>query len=170
MQIGCFATMVASEIRWAYSMADGLNSFHVIQIILVVLAGLFWLQIYIRGFLFRSFKFEYGAYGIIIFCGAYGYITHLMWVEDQPVLTLAGFFWIGYAYYKAWKRLSGRTSWQTMETDFGPQSLDKVVADDSKYFRGKGLIELFLKLFGKNGTYYGTISFVALLSILVFYI
>ena len=57
-----------------------------------------------------------------------------------------------------------------METDFGPQSLDKVVADDSKYFKGKGLIELFLKLFGKNGTYYGTISFVALLSILVFYI
>ena len=31
-------------------------------------------------------------------------------------------------------------------------------------------IELFLKLFGKNGTYYGTISFVALLSIWVFYI
>ena len=84
--------MVASEITWAYSMADGLNSFHVTQIILVVIAGFFWLQIYIRGFLFRSFKFEYGAYGIIIFCGAYGYITHLMWVEDQPVLTLAGFF------------------------------------------------------------------------------
>ena len=75
-----------------------------------------------------------------------------------------------YAVFKAWKRLSGRTSWQTMETDFGPQSLDKVIADDSKYFRGKGLIELFLKLFGKNGTYYGTISLVALLSLMVFYI
>ena len=84
--------MVASEIRWAFSMADGLNSFHIIQIILVVIAGFFWLQIYIRGFVFRSFKFEYGAYGIIIFCGAYGYITHLMWVEHQTVLTLAGFF------------------------------------------------------------------------------
>ena len=101
-------------------MSEGLNGFHITQIILVVVAGVFWLQIYVRGFLFRSYKFEYGAYGIIIFCGAYGYITHLMWVEDKPVLTLAGFFWIGYAYYKAWKRLIGRTSWQTMEIDFGP--------------------------------------------------
>ena len=118
-------------------MSDGLNGFHITQIILVLVAGLFWLQIYIRGFLFRSYKFEYGAYGIIILCGAYGYITHLMWVDDKPILTLAGFFWICYAYYKAWKRLTGRTSWQTMETDFGPQSLSSLIADDAKYFLEK---------------------------------
>ena len=151
-------------------MSAELNGFHITQIILVVIAALFWLQIYIRGFLFRSYKFEYGAYGIIIFGASYGYINHLMWVEDEPVLTLAGFFWIGYAYYKAWKRLSGRTSWQSMEADFGPQSISNLVADDTKYFRGKGLIELFFKLFGVNGTYYGTISFLALLSLLVFFI
>ncbi|XXK35994.1 hypothetical protein ACMAY8_07165 [Rhodobacteraceae bacterium nBUS_22] len=151
-------------------MTDELNSFHITQIILVIFAAIFWLQIYIRGFAFRSYKFEYGAYSIIVLCGAYGYITHLMWVEDQPVLTLAGFFWIGYAYYKAWKRLTGRTSWQTMEADFGPQSVSNLVADDAKYFRGKGLVELFLKLFGQSGTYYGTLSFVTLLSLLVFYL
>ena len=78
-------------------MTEELNSFHITQIILVIFAAIFWLQIYIRGFAFRSYKFEYGAYSIIVLCGAYGYITHLMWVEDQPVLTLAGFFWIGYA-------------------------------------------------------------------------
>ena len=147
-----------------------LTVFHIVQITLVAIVCIFWLQIYTSGFLFRSFKFEYCAYGIIIFSGTYGYITHLMWVEDQPVLTLAGFFWIGYAYYKAWKRLSGRTSWQTMETDFGPQSIGNLVADDTKYFRGKGLIELFLKLFGVNGTYYGSISFVVFLSLMVFYL
>ena len=108
-------------------MSDGLNGFQITQIILVLVAGLFWLQIYIRGFLFRSYKFEYGAYGIIILCGAYGYITHLMWVDGKPILTLAGFFWIYYAYYKAWKRLTRRTSWQTMETDFGPQSLSNLI-------------------------------------------
>lgn len=148
-------------------MSDELNGFHITQVILVVISGLFWLQIYIRGFLFRSYKFEYGAYGIIIFSASYGYISHLMWVEDEAVLTLAGFFWIGYAYYKAGKRLSGRTSWQSMEADFGPQSISNLVADDTKYFRGKGLIELFLKLFGVHGTYYGTISFLVLLSLLV---
>jgi len=147
-----------------------LNGFHITQMILVVVAALFWLQIYIRGFLFRSYKFEYGAYGIIIFGASYGYINHLMWVEDEPLLMLAGFFWIGYAYYKAWKRLSGRTSWQSMEADFGPQSISNLVADDTKYVRGKGLFELFFKLFGVNGTYYGTISFLALLSLLVFLI
>ena len=151
-------------------MSEGLNGFHITQIILVVVAGVFWLQIYVRGFLFRSYKFEYGAYGIIIFCGAYGYITHLMWVEDKPVLTLAGFFWIGYAYYKAWKRLSGRTSWQTMETDFGPQSLSNLISDNAKYFWAKKLIRFFLKLFGQSGTYYGIISFLTLLSLLVFYL
>ena len=151
-------------------MSEGLNGFHITQIILVVVAGVFWLQIYIRGFLFRSYKFEYCAYGIVIFCGAYGYITHLMWVEDKPVLTLAGFFWIGYAYYKAGKRLIGRTSWQTMETDFGPQSLNNLIEDDAKYFWGKKLIGLFLKLFGQSETYYGIISFLILLSLLVFYL
>ncbi len=144
--------------------------FHLVQITLVAVVCIFWLQIYIRGFLFRSYKFEYGAYGIIIFGASYGYVNHLMWVEDEPLLTLAGFFWISYAYYKAWKRLSGRTSWQSMEADFGPKSISNLVADDTKYFRGKGLIELFFKLFGVNGTYYGTISFLALLSLLVFFI
>ncbi len=151
-------------------MSEGLNGFHSTQIILVVVAGVFWLQIYIRGFLFRSYKFEYGAYGIVIFCGAYGYIAHLMWVEDKPILTLAGFFWIGYAYYKAWKRLIGRTSWQTMEIDFGPQSLNNLIEHDAKYFWGKKLIGLSLKLFGQSGTYYGIISFLTLLSLLVFYL
>ena len=151
-------------------MSAELYGFHITQIILVVIAALFWLQIYIRGFLFRSYKFEYGAYGIIIFGALYGYINHLMWVEDEPVLTLAGFFWIGYAYFKAWKRLSGRTSWQSMEANFGPQSMSNLVADDTKYVRGKGLFELFFKLFGVNGTYYGTISFLALLSLLIFFI
>jgi hypothetical protein len=93
-----------------------------------------------------------------------------MWVDGKPILTLAGFFWIGYAYYKAWRRLTGRTSWQTMETDFGPQSLSNLIADDSKYFLGKRLIQLLLKLFGQSGTYYGTVSFVTLLSLLVFYL
>ena len=151
-------------------MSDGLNGCQITQIILVLVAGLFWLQIYIRGFLFRSYKFEYGAYGIIILCGAYGYITHLMWVDGKPILTLAGFFWIGYAYYKAWKRLTGRTSWQTMETDFGPQSLNNLISDDAKYFLGKRLIQLFLKFFGQSGTYYGIISFVTVLGLLVFYL
>lgn len=72
----------------------------------------------------------------------------MMWVEDQPILTLVGFFWIGYAYFKAWKRISGRTSWQTMEADFGPDSLRKLIGDDAKYFRGQGLIKLLMKLFG----------------------
>jgi len=93
-----------------------------------------------------------------------------MWVEDKPVLTLAGFFWIGYAYYKAWKWLIGRTSWQTMEIDFGPQSLSNLIEDDAKYFWGKKLIGLFLKLFGQSGAYYGIISFLTLLSLLVFYL
>jgi hypothetical protein len=93
-----------------------------------------------------------------------------MWVDDKPILTLAGFFWIYYAYYKAWKRLTGRTSWQTMETDFGPQSLSNLIADDAKYFLGKRLIQLFLKFFGQSGTYYGIISFVTVLSLLVFYL
>lgn len=75
----------------ALSLSDELNGFHITQIILAIIAGLFWLQIYIRGFLFRSYKFEYGAYGIIIFGASYGYINHLMWVEDEPLLTLAGF-------------------------------------------------------------------------------
>ena len=57
-----------------------------------------------------------------------------------------------------------------MEADFGPQSVSNLVADDAKYFRGKGLVELFLKLFGQSGTYYGTLSFVTLLSLLVFYL
>ena len=68
-----------------------LTVFHIVQITLVAIVCIFWLQIYTSGFLFRSFKFEYCAYGIIIFSGTYGYITHLMWVEDQPVLTLAVF-------------------------------------------------------------------------------
>ena len=56
-----------------------------------------------------------------------------------------------------------------METDFGPQSLSYLISDDAKYFLGKRLMQLFLKLFGQFGTYYGTISFVTLLSLLVFY-
>lgn len=57
-----------------------------------------------------------------------------------------------------------------MEADFGPKSMSTLVADDKKYVRGKGLIELFIKLLGVNGTYYGTISFLALLSLLVVFI
>lgn len=48
--------------------------------------------------------------------------------------------------------------------------MSTLVADDKKYVRGKGLIELFIKLLGVNGTYYGTISFLALLSLLVVFI
>jgi hypothetical protein len=55
-----------------------------------------------------------------------------------------------------------------METDFGPQSLNNLISDDAKYFLGKRLIQLFLKLFGQSGTYYGTISVVTVLSLLVF--
>ena len=80
-----------------------LTGFYLLEFGAVIVVGLFWLQIFIRGALKRAFKFEYITYSIITICLVHFYFTYLIWQEDNEVLTLSSYFLLGLSTFKAWK-------------------------------------------------------------------
>ena len=93
-----------------------LTGFYLLEFGAVIVVGLFWLQIFIRGaFLKRAFKFEYITYSIITICLVHFYLnTYLIWQEDKEVLTLScafAYFLLGLSTFKAWKWITNRTDW-----------------------------------------------------------
>ena len=118
-----------------------MTRFHLFEFSIVLLVGLFWLQIFLRGVARRNFKFEYLSYSLITVCFLEFYFTYVIWQDGKPVLALASYFWknqLGY-YGK----------------QFGVESIEKLANDDSAYFKGKGLILVMTKLFGPRNFYYG---------------
>ena len=85
---------------------------------------------------------------IITICLVHFYFTYLIWQEDKEVLTLSSYFLLGLSTFKAWKWITNRTDWDKMETQFGVQTIEKLVRDDGVYIRGKGLLVGLVKLFG----------------------
>ena len=71
-----------------------MTSFHLFEFAMVILVGLFWLQIFLRGIARRNFKFEYISYSVIIVCFLEFYFTYVIWQDGKPVLALASYFWI----------------------------------------------------------------------------
>ena len=147
-----------------------LTGFHLLEFGGVTVLGLFWLQIFIRGALKRTFKFEYITYSIITICLLHFYFTYLIWQEDKEVLTLASYFLLGLSTFKAWKWITNRTDWDKMETQFGVQGIEKIVHDDSVYIRGKVLLVGLVKLFGPRNFYYGLWVLVTLIACLTFFV
>ena len=145
-----------------------MTSFHLFEFAMVILVGLFWLQIFLRGIARRNFKFEYISYSVITVCFLEFYFTYVIWQDGKPVLALAYYFWIIFGAYKGWKWIAGRTNWDTMETQFGVESIEKLKNDDSGYFKGKGLILVMTKLFGPRNFYYGLWIFVTGIACLTF--
>ena len=151
-------------------MDNVMTGFHLLEFCAVIVIGLFWLQIFIRGALKRTFKFEYVTYSIITICLVHFYFTYLIWQEDKVVLTLSSYFLLGLSTFKAWKWINKRTDWDKMETQFGVQGIEKLVLDDGVYIRGKGLFAGLVKLFGARNFYYGLWVFVTLIACLTFFI
>ena len=147
-----------------------LTGFHLLEFVAVTVLGLFWLQIFIRGALKRTFKFEYITYSIITICLVHFYFTYLIWQEDKEVLTLSSYFLLGLSTFKAWKWITNRTDWDKMETQFGVQGIEKIVRDDSVYIRGKVLLVGLVKLFGPRNFYYGLWVLVTLIACLTFFV
>ena len=145
-----------------------LTGFYLLEFGSVIVVGLFWLQIFIRGALERAFKFEYITYSIITICLVHFYFTYLIWQENKEVLTLSSYFLLGLSTFKAWKWITNRTDWDKMETQFGVQTIEKLVRDDGVYIRGKGLLVGLVKLFGARNFYYGLWVFVTLIACLTF--
>ena len=92
-------------------MDNVMTVFHLLEFCAVIIVGLFWLQIFIRGALKRTFKFEYITYSIITVCLVHFYFTYLIWQEDKVVLTLSSYFLLGLSTFKAWKWITKRTDW-----------------------------------------------------------
>ena len=124
-----------------------LTGFHLLEFVAVTVVGLFWLQIFMRGALQRTFKFEYIAYSIITICLVHFYFTYLIWQEDKEVLTLSSYFLLGLSTFKAWKWIINRTDWDKMETQFGVRSIEKIIRDDGVYIKRKVLLVDLVKLF-----------------------
>ena len=68
-----------------------MTSFHLFEFAMVILVGLFWLQIFLRGIARRNFKFEYISYSLITVCFLEFYFTYVIWQDSKPVLALASF-------------------------------------------------------------------------------
>ncbi len=147
-----------------------LTGFHLLEFAAFTVVGLFWLQIFIRGALKRTFKFEYITYSIITICLLHFYFTYLIWQEDREVLTLSSYFLLGLSTFKAWKWITNKTDWDRMETQFGVQGIEKIVRDDGVYIRGKVILVGLVKLFGSRNFYYGLWVLVTLIACLTFFV
>ena len=100
-----------------------MTRFHLFEFAIVLLVGLFWLQIFLRGVARRNFKFEYLSYSLITVCFLEFYFTYVIWQDGKPVLALASYFWIIFGAYKVWKWIAGRTNWDTMENNLELRAL-----------------------------------------------
>ena len=136
--------------------------------VFAVFVSLFWAQIFLRGLIFRRYKIEYFVFLSVTIFGAYGFFTNAIWPDAKTLFSLVIFGVFFYGLYKAWRWLTDKSSWETLEQDMGPESL-KRFAQPSTVGRSshKNAVQGLIDIYGLKKAYYfywgGSLACISLL-------
>ena len=88
----------------------------------IILVSFFWSQIFLRGLIFRSYKFEYFVFLTTIIFVTYINLTYGVWPDANSIISVIinGFFCIGL--YKDWECPTKTSNWENLEKNMGPDS------------------------------------------------
>lgn len=123
--------------------------------VVAIFVSLFWIQIFLRGLIFRRYKIEYFVFLSVTIIWAYGFLTNAIWPDAKPVFALVVFGVFFYGLYKTWRWLTNRSNWKTLEEDMGPESL-KRFAQPSTVGRSshKNAVQGLIDMYGLKKAYY----------------
>ena len=136
--------------------------------VVAIFVSLFWIQIFLRGLIFRRYKIEYFVFLSVTIIWAYGFLTNAIWPDAKPVFALVVFGVFFYGLYKTWRWLTKRSNWKTLEEDMGPESL-KHFAQPSTVGRSshKNAVQGLIDMYGLKKAYYffwgGSLACISLL-------
>jgi hypothetical protein len=135
----------------------------------IILVSFFWSQIFLRGLIFRSYKFEYFVFLITITFLTYINLTYGIWPDANTIISVIinGFFCIGL--YKAWEWLTKPTSWGNFEKNMGPDSFKNLSQSNAfSNLNKKNSVGRSIEKHGLSKAYYmfwaGFLSFIGLLA------
>ena len=98
----------------------------IIVCFVIILVSFFWSQIFLRGIIFRSYKFKYFVFLITITFIIYLNLNYGIWPDANSIISVIinGFFCI--ALYKAQEWPIKTSNWENLEKNMGPHSFKKL--------------------------------------------
>ena len=148
----------------------GMTFFLIVALLILLLAIvtlLFWIWIFIKGIFSRKIKLPYVWSLYFLICYTFFFSKRVIedTATDKTFIVLIILFL--FALFGIYRWRSGKMSWETIEKSWSMDNLDNLI---QKEVRGSGLIKFFVKLFGKRATYYGSIVFLFVFPLAVFFI
>ncbi len=123
-------------------------------ILLGIICVLFWLWIFIKGFISRKIKLPYvwGLYFSICYIFFFSKRIITDTATDRTISIIGILFLLMlWGIYRWW---SGKMSWETIEKSWNIEALDNLSQVKGK---GSSLTQYIVKTFGKRNAYYGSI-------------
>ena len=110
---------------------DPYGVWRIVVCFVIILVSFFWSQIFLRGLIFRSFKFEYFVFLTTIIFVTYINLTYGVWPDANSIISVIinRFFCIGL--YKACEWLTKTSNWDNLEKNMGPDSLKNLSQSDA---------------------------------------